>query len=181
MGTHYSVHPRYTSGSGAQVDSLTAMRVADQEREAYGHNLAGVYGEDARLRAERMGIKGVAEMLTETRKGWKVVDLCTGDITERPFATAEPSKPARRTIQQLAREACDVQDACNLVAVVKGFDRAMDCLRNDHDLHGDALRAHPVTRAWADKIASLAGVQGISDGALRAHGDCEKLAKGEPT
>jgi hypothetical protein len=83
-----------------------------------------------------------------------------------------------RTIAQLAKEACEVQDACNLVAVVKRFDKAIDSLRQDHNLHGDALRAHPVVRAWADKIASLTGVQNDYSTALIAHQDCMALSGG---
>lgn len=82
-----------------------------------------------------------------------------------------------KTIRELAKEACDVQDACNLIAVVGGMHRALQSLVHDHNLFGDALSAHPVTRAWADKIASLAGVQGQYSTALIAHQDCESLAR----
>jgi len=80
-----------------------------------------------------------------------------------------------RTISELAKEACEVQNACNIRAVARGLVRALD----DLDAQGvggtDALCAHAVTRAWVDKLASLAGVQGISDNAIAAHGDCDKL------
>ena len=81
-----------------------------------------------------------------------------------------------RTIAQLAKEACEVQDACNLRAVARGLVRATDDL-DALGIAGDALRAHPVTRAWVDKLASLAGVQGINAEAMHAHGECSKLAE----
>jgi phage gp16-like protein len=83
-----------------------------------------------------------------------------------------------KTIQELAKEACDVQDACNTIAVVGGMHRAMQSLMHDHNLFGDALSRHPVTVAWADKVASLTGVQGNSGPAFHAHGECARLAKG---
>jgi len=82
-----------------------------------------------------------------------------------------------RTIQQLAQEACDVQNACNLQAVVTGMSRALRDL-DDHVRGTVALREHPIARAWADKIASLTGTQSINDIALKAHDQCLALARG---
>lgn len=84
-----------------------------------------------------------------------------------------------RTLRELAQEALDVQDACNLSGVVHGFSRAM------HDLcehvHGtDARNRHPICVLWADKIAHLTGTQyaefDVTDKAWQA---VEKIAKGE--
>lgn len=72
-----------------------------------------------------------------------------------------------RTLQQLAREALDVQDACNLLGVSKGFARSLQEL-------ADVLRAanlpsdtptvnnHPIARLWASKIHDMTGM-GFSD------------------
>ncbi len=82
-----------------------------------------------------------------------------------------------KTISELAKEACEVQDACNLVAVVGGMHRALQCLMQEHNVFGDALRQHPVARAWADKVASLVGIQDLgNDNAMAAHEACTKLA-----
>ena len=85
-----------------------------------------------------------------------------------------------RTIAQLAKEACEVQDACNLRAVARGLVRATDDL-DAHGIAGDALREHPVTRAWVDKLASLVAVQGFvgqgPENATEAHTACTKLAQ----
>jgi hypothetical protein len=61
-----------------------------------------------------------------------------------------------RTLAQLAQEALDVQDACNLSGVALGFGRAMADLRQ-HVGGGDAIRQHPITLLWIDKLADMTG------------------------
>jgi hypothetical protein len=68
------------------VPERIARRVAAQELDAYEHALTGVYGVEERERAEREGLMGISELLVETRKGWQVTDLCTGEKYVRPFA-----------------------------------------------------------------------------------------------
>ena len=62
-----------------------------------------------------------------------------------------------RTMAQLAEEAIQVQDACNLTAVVKGMDRAIASLRELGVTGTDEIREHFVTRLWAAKVADLCG------------------------
>jgi hypothetical protein len=70
-----------------------------------------------------------------------------------------------RTMADLAREALAVQDACNLSGVVHGFSRSISRLRALLEAEGkggtDAVNGHPICQLWADKIASLAGVQDV--------------------
>lgn len=67
-----------------------------------------------------------------------------------------------KTMQDLAREALDVQDACNLSGVVHGFSRAMESLcRLVPDTR--ERNRHPVCVLWADKIAHLTGTQCVRD------------------
>lgn len=88
------------------------------------------------------------------------------------------TKPVR-TIAELAREACAVQNASNISGVARGFVRALDDLRAQPDYTGnDWLDAHPITRAWVDKLASLTGLQGSYASAFKAHGECARLAEG---
>lgn len=61
-----------------------------------------------------------------------------------------------RTLAQLAQEALDVQDACNLTGVALSFSRAMCDLRTLVG-GGDSLRAHPVTVLWMDKLMDMIG------------------------
>jgi hypothetical protein len=64
-------------------------------------------------------------------------------------------------MQQLAQQAIDVQDACNLLGVVNSYAGALlnlrDCLAAEGIRGSDELANHPVNRLWADKIKSMAG------------------------
>jgi len=55
-------------------------------------------------------------------------------------------------------EALAVQNASNLSGVVHSFSRVLEILRGE-GLSTDEIAAHPITRCWADKIASLTGIQ----------------------
>jgi hypothetical protein len=83
-----------------------------------------------------------------------------------------------RTIQQLAQEALDVQNACNLGGVSRSFAKAVEDLF-EHT-HGTAERNnHPIVRIWIDKMASLAGVQDLGNTeVMAAYRAVVKLAKG---
>lgn len=79
-----------------------------------------------------------------------------------------------KNLKMLAQDALDVQNACNLSGVVKGFSRAIA------DLHALELYDHPIYKLWADKISSLAGTQNW--GGLDIHAaydEVTKLAKDE--
>lgn len=64
-----------------------------------------------------------------------------------------------RTIKDLAREALDIQDACNLSGVVHAFSRCMTELRPLLEAEGkfstDKLNNHPIAVLYSSKIASL--------------------------
>lgn len=83
----YNVRPRYTPGSPAAVDRKTAEQVAREERDAYGHALTGIMGENERERAELLGVEGIAYTLHEQGSGrrfrWVQTDLITGRVTLR--------------------------------------------------------------------------------------------------
>ena len=65
-----------------------------------------------------------------------------------------------RTLQQLAQESYDVQNACNLMGVTSGYHRALCRLRTLlPTLGGKELYRHPISVLWADKVAHLAGTQ----------------------
>jgi len=68
-----------------------------------------------------------------------------------------------RTMAQLAEEAMQVQDACNLSGVVKGMDRAIASLRELGVTGTDQIREHFVTRLWAAKVADLCGFYSFSE------------------
>lgn len=70
------------------------------------------------------------------------------------------------TMKELARDALNVQNACNLSGVVHGFSRALTDLRALLEREGlfigtDQLNRHPISILWSDKIASLTSTQCI--------------------
>jgi hypothetical protein len=78
------------------VDGPTAAHVAKDEREFYDYALSGVWGEADKLKAEKLGLKGIAEhVLREERRGrvdgFVVRDLITDETYWRPGACAEPN------------------------------------------------------------------------------------------
>ena len=88
-----------------------------------------------------------------------------------------------RTIQELAQQAIDVQNACNLLGVLHGMVTMMGELREHLEKEGnfstDKLNRHPIVQVWADKVASLANVQGYSNHALDAHVNVDILANSQ--
>ena len=91
-----------------------------------------------------------------------------------------------KTLQQLAREALAVQNACNLSGVVHGFACALSDLRTALEAAGRPasttdLNTHPIARVWADKIAHLTRTQAHQVGAFgdnlnQAYGVVHELA-----
>jgi len=68
-----------------------------------------------------------------------------------------------KTIKQLAKEALDAQNACNLCGVAQSFAKAMINL-GAHCPSGTTERnTHPITIVWLDKMNSLAGIQSFVD------------------
>lgn len=82
-----------------------------------------------------------------------------------------------KTLKQLAQEALDVQNACNLCGVVQSFARAMADL-GEHVKGTDARNSHPISRLWADKVANLTGTQTIgNDATIEAYNAVYKLTE----
>ena len=88
-----------------------------------------------------------------------------------------------KTLKQLAQEAIDVQDACNLSGVVHGWHRAMeDLFTIFRDTNTYDRNTHPINQLWASKCHDLARM-GMSDYEQfsKAYDACKKLAaEGEP-
>lgn len=75
---HYNVAPRYSAGSPAMVDERTALRVAEDEKDAFEAALCGVYGEAAMEEALALGLGGIVELRHEVGRGWRCEDALTG-------------------------------------------------------------------------------------------------------
>lgn len=79
----YTVYPRYTPGSPAQVPEDIAKRVALQEAECFKRALEGVYGEAMQAQANAQGLVGIVGHFVDRNRGkytertW--LDLCTGE------------------------------------------------------------------------------------------------------
>ena len=83
------------------------------------------------------------------------------------------------TLKELAQDALQVQDACNLSGVVFSFGRAMEALwkilKEEKGADTDAVNRHPIAVMYSSKIASLTG----SDDAAQfsaAYTACQALA-----
>lgn len=79
-------------------------------------------------------------------------------------------------LKNLAQEALDVQDACNLSGVVHAWSRSITELRKlCPKLGTDGINKHPINVLFADKVASLTGSDDtgtITD----AYAECTRLA-----
>ena len=75
----YSVSPRYTPGSPAQVDRNLAERVAREEAESFPHDRDGSCGLEHQQRATRLGLDGIAWAWYEAGRSIHWRDLVTGD------------------------------------------------------------------------------------------------------
>ena len=90
----------------------------------------------------------------------------------------------KQTLQQHAKDALDVQNACNLSAVVHSFDAMIYDLweyANKHNEGTHFVNTHPIVQAYVDKIASLSRVQQSApdylDNIFHAFETCRKMAK----
>lgn len=92
----YHVAPRYSAGSPALVHETIALRVAEEEKRGHEHALSGAWGDAQKLRAERLGLRGIAEYREETRKGWLILDLCTEERLLKLYDSAIEKAGFRR-------------------------------------------------------------------------------------
>jgi len=80
-------------------------------------------------------------------------------------------------LKELAQEALDVQNACNLSGVVHGWSRSISQLRLLLPNAGtDEINNHPINVLWCDKCASLCGIQSFAhDNVMKAYEAAEGL------
>ncbi len=86
-----------------------------------------------------------------------------------------------KTLSQLATEALQVQDACNLLGVSSSFATAVRDLRDALQASGlpcdtGSVRRHPICKLWASKIESLVG--GLDDFAAAYSAVCDLSGHG---
>lgn len=84
-------------------------------------------------------------------------------------------------VQKAARDAIDVQDACNLTGVLNSFQRHMAAIcESQPEMGTDARNRHPVAVLFINKMADLAGIEREygSNEYLDAYAACNSLAAG---
>jgi hypothetical protein len=81
---YWNVAPRYTAGSPAMVDEVTARLVAKQEKHAIIGVLEGSCGEELRKQAEQLGLAGIVWSSMELGKATVIIDLLTGETRNEP-------------------------------------------------------------------------------------------------
>ena len=62
-----------------------------------------------------------------------------------------------KTLQQLAQESLDIQDACNSCGLAQRFAKVMIEL-GEYTSGTDARNAHPIVKMWISKFEHLAGL-----------------------
>ncbi len=81
----FNVRPRYSGGSPAMVPEHIALRVAQQERDSFEHDLEGIHGEQKQKRAKILGLSGIVYAQKESGRGkkfrWHRWDLITNEET----------------------------------------------------------------------------------------------------
>ena len=83
------------------------------------------------------------------------------------------------TLQNIAKLALQVQDACNLTAIVSSFSDCLKALKDLNYSHKE-IKNHVATILFTDKIADLTG--NVISNNFRAYSDaydkCQNLAEG---
>lgn len=74
----FHVAPRYTAGSPALVDEVTARQVAAEEQRAYERYLTGAYGVEERTTAETKGVERIAYATEDKGNVRYITDLISG-------------------------------------------------------------------------------------------------------
>ena len=84
-------------------------------------------------------------------------------IAQQAWKESKKMGEDQRTIGDLAREALDVQDACNLSGVVHSWSRSIKRLRELCPTAGtEQINKSPINKLWADKVAHLTGTQSFN-------------------
>lgn len=99
------------------------------------------------------------------------------DLTKILSVLDEPA--LHMLLQKAAKEAINVQDACNLSGVVYSFGRVMQLIceiSNRINEGTDWKNHHPIVVMYTSKIASLSGAESATVFA-RAYEDCKVLTE----
>lgn len=67
-----------------------------------------------------------------------------------------------RTWKELAKEALEIQDACNIVGLAQAFANVAKEVRYRLDPSTQAVNTHPVIVLWISKLSSLSDPSGLA-------------------
>jgi hypothetical protein len=125
-------------------------------------------------------------------------EVATAVISERyPYGPPPPLAPTMseiiesrkpRTMAQLAQEAIDIQNACNIMGISKSFAKVVQEVRDLIEVdrkknpvsftRHENVNSHPVVRLWASKIHDMCSVSIEEDVAYsEAYLECQRLAE----
>jgi hypothetical protein len=90
---------------------------------------------------------------------------------------ADERNGTHKTLQQAAKEAIMVQDACNLGGVSISFREAVQAVQQLR-ISTAGVRTHPIIKLFIDKMFDLCGRPDTSEYS-RAMRQCEAIARGE--
>ncbi len=102
----------------------------------------------------------------------------------RQVAMGAPTKPKPMSIKDAAKDALQVQDACNVSGVVLGFARAMEAVNAERwrleaagvPTGSDFVRHHPVVILWVNKLEDMVYSNSSLTRYSRAYEACNRLA-----
>lgn len=127
-----------------------------------------------------MDAKRTFNALTEIPESLSVGELnqAVRDLREllhEQTLKAQENNPPKRTLQETAQLAYDVQYAVNLSGVVHSFSRAVTVLWEEArkiDKGTDWVNTHPISKLFADKCRSLTG-----DASFDAYEQCLEISR----
>ena len=98
---HFECRPRYCPGSPALVPDDICAHEAVDEVDAYHRDLTGIHGEEAKKRAEKLGLKGICFARWQKGKHTFRHDLITGDTFQEPRHMTGDDKTRLRTLRNM--------------------------------------------------------------------------------
>lgn len=85
-----------------------------------------------------------------------------------------------KTGQQLAQDALDMQDACNLLGLINALPKVAEQVRQVFEEDNGTLRHNPIIKLWLHKMVDLTVEKTHDTDFSRAFFEVSDLAEGKP-
>lgn len=122
---------------------------------------------------------GIAKVI-KADDSWKKITVFTKSGTEIDIYPKDTDIIKVRSWKELAKEALDIQNACNLSGLVYAFAaiiKEIRCRLNDEGVNStDIINTHPICILFTDKLASLASGDNSSLNFWKAYDWAKKMA-----